>query len=162
VVAAVAAAGHELPRDDTYEICADLYRRMREKLFPYMRPDSRAWAANHFETFLDQTENFEYQPVIKHSDFGTGNILFDPVSGRICGILDFGSAGLGDPAYDFAGLLSSYGEGFLRRCARVYPDLEVFLPRVRFYQGTFALYEALFGVERGDEAAFRAGMAHYV
>jgi aminoglycoside 2''-phosphotransferase len=162
VASAVAATGRDLPRDDTYEICADLYRRMREKLFPHMRPDACAWAADHFETFLGGAANFEYQPVLKHSDFGTSNILFDPALGRICGILDFGSAGLGDPAYDFAGLLSSYGEGFLRRCARVYPELEGFLPRVRFYQGTFALYEALFGAEHGDEAAFRAGMAHYV
>ena len=162
VAAAVAAAGHELPRDDTHEVCADLYRRMRGKLFPHMRPDARDWATDHFETFLDDTANFEYEPVLKHSDFGTSNILFDPASGRVCGILDFGSAGLGDPAYDFAGLLSSYGEGFLHRCARVYPELEGFLPRVRFYQGTFALVEALFGAEHGDEAAFRAGMARYV
>jgi aminoglycoside 2''-phosphotransferase len=162
VAAALAAAGHELPRDDTHEVCADLYRRMREKLFPHMRPDARDWAADHFETFLGKAANFEYEPVLKHSDFGTSNILFDPASGRVRGILDFGSAGLGDPAYDFAGLLSSYGEGFVRRCARVYPELEGFLPRVRFYQGTFALYEALFGVEHGDEAAYRAGMARYV
>jgi aminoglycoside 2''-phosphotransferase len=162
VTAAVADAGHELPRDDTHEVCADLYRRMREKLFPHMRPDARDWAADHFETFLGDAASFEYQPVLKHSDFGTSNILFDPASGRICGILDFGGTCLGDPAYDFAGMLSSYGEGFLRRCAGVYPELEGFLPRVRFYQGTFALYEALFGVEHGDEAAFRAGMAQYV
>lgn len=162
VAAAVAATGHELPRDDTHEVWADLYERMREKLFPHMRPDARDWAMDHFETFLDCAANFEYQPVLKHSDFGTSNILFDPVSGRVRGILDFGSAGLGDPAYDFAGLLSSYGTGFLRRCGRVYPELEGFLPRVRFYQGTFALYEALFGVEHGDDQAYRAGMAQYV
>ena len=162
VAAAMAAAGHELHRDDTYEVCADLYRRMGEKLFPHMRPDARDWAADHFETFLDRPANFEYEPVLKHGDFGTSNILIDPTSGRVRGILDFGGACLGDPAYDFAGLLSSYGEGFLRRCARVYPELEGLLPRVRFYQGTFALYEALFGIEHGDEAAYWAGMARYV
>ncbi len=161
-VAAAAGTRHELPRDDTYEVCADLYQRMREKLFPHMRSDACAWAADHFETFLGEATNFGYEPVLKHSDFGTSNILFDPASGSIRGILDFGSAGLGDPAYDFAGLLSSYGEDFLRRCARVYPELAGFLPRVRFYQGTFALVEALFGVEHGDEAAYRAGMAQYV
>ena len=131
-------------------------------LFETMRPDARAWAADHFEKFLHDERNFMYQPVLKHGDFGPSNILFDPASGCVRGILDFGSAGLGDPAYDFAGLLSSYGEGFVRRCARVYPELGGFLPRVRFYQGTFALYEALFGVEHGDEAAYRAGMARYV
>jgi aminoglycoside 2''-phosphotransferase len=152
----------ELPRADTYETCADIYRRMRQKLFPHMRPDARRWAAAHFEGFLGHAANFEYEPVLKHSDFGPSNILFDRQAGRVRGILDFGSSCLGDPAYDFAGLLSGYGEAFVRRCALVYPAVAGFLPRVRFYQGTFALLEALFGVEHGDDAAYRAGMARYV
>ena len=36
------------------------------------------------------------------------------------------------------------------------------LGRVAFYRGTFALQEALFGVENGDEEAFRAGIAPYM
>jgi aminoglycoside 2''-phosphotransferase len=127
-----------------------------------MRPDARRWAGNHFETFLRDTGNFAYQPVLTHSDFGPSNILFDPQVQRVRGIIDFGSSGLGDPAYDFAGLLSGYGEIFVRRCIRTYPELELFLDRVRFYQGTFALLEALFGVENDDPQAFRRGMERYV
>jgi aminoglycoside 2''-phosphotransferase len=36
------------------------------------------------------------------------------------------------------------------------------LSRIRFYRGTFALLEALFGTENDDPAAFAAGMAGYV
>ena len=36
------------------------------------------------------------------------------------------------------------------------------LPRVRFYCGTFALQEALFGVENDDRQAFQDGIATYV
>ena len=162
ITPALDALGAELPRADTYETCASIYRRMRHKLFPEMRPDARRWATAHFEEFLGDAANFAYEPVLKHSDFGPSNILFDREAGRVRGILDFGSSCLGDPAYDFAGLLSGYGEAFVRRCAAVYPAVEGFLPRVRFYQGTFALLEALFGVEHGDEAAYRAGMARYV
>lgn len=152
----------DLRVDDTEAAAADLYARIREKLFPYMRPDACAWAAGHFETFLDDPANFDYEPVLKHSDFGTSNILYDARAQRITGIIDFGSSCLGDPAYDFAGLLSSYGESFVLRCGRAYPKVGSFLGRIRFYQGTFALLEALFGVENDDEDAFEAGMAQYV
>jgi aminoglycoside 2''-phosphotransferase len=152
----------ELPVSDTYDECADIYTRIREKLFSYMRPDAAEWVARHFETFLKDASNFEYEPVLKHSDFGPSNILFDKQTQTITGIIDFGSSALGDPAYDFAGLLSGYGESFLQRCGRTYPEVESFLDRIRFYQGTFALIEALFGIENADEVAFESGIAMYV
>jgi aminoglycoside 2''-phosphotransferase len=34
--------------------------------------------------------------------------------------------------------------------------------RVKFYCGTFALQEALFGIENDDRDAFQAGMEEYV
>jgi aminoglycoside 2''-phosphotransferase len=33
---------------------------------------------------------------------------------------------------------------------------------VQFYVGTFALQEALFGIENGDREAFQSGIADYV
>lgn len=152
----------DLPVRDTYHDCADLYGRMRAKLFETMRPDARAWAADHFEKFLHDERNFMYQPVLKHGDFGPSNILFDHQTQRIAGIIDFGSSCLGDPAYDFAGLLSGYGEPFVDRCCTAYPEVATFYDRTRFYQGTFALLEALFGIENDDPGAFQDGMASYV
>ncbi len=154
-----ASIGCDLPMLDTDAKCADLYARIREKLFQYMRPDTREWTERHFETFLNAREKFD--PVLKHGDFGTSNILFDSRQRTICGVIDFGGAGLGDPAYDLAGLLSCYGEAFVRRCWQVYPEVESFMERVRFYQGTFALEEALFGIENGDQAAFESGIERY-
>jgi aminoglycoside 2''-phosphotransferase len=157
-----AVIGRRLPAHDTYAESADIYARIQEKLFGHMRPDARAWAAGHFEGFLDDVSNFKYEPVLKHGDFGPSNILFDREKQRVTGIIDFGSAGMGDPAYDFAGLLSGYGERFVEYCVDVYPEVEGFEERIRFYQGTFALLEALFGIEHGDEGAFKAGLAKYV
>ena len=39
--------------------------------------------------------------------------------------------------------------------------MEAALPRVKFALGTFALQEALFGIENGDQEAFEAGIAEY-
>ena len=156
------AIGCELPVCDSREQCLDIYTRIQDKLFVRMRADAREWAAGHFETFLDDADNFTFAPVLKHGDFGPSNILFDERTQRITGVIDFGGSGLGDPAYDFAGLLSGYGEDFVRRCARVYSEVSSFWDRIRFYQGTFALLEALFGVENDDEEAFQDGISRYV
>lgn len=152
----------ELPLYDTLEESLDLYTRIREMLYAYMRPDARKAVTEHFETFLGNVGTFAHDLVLRHGDFGTSNILFDSQTQRIRGILDFGSAGLGDPAVDFAGLLSQYGEEFVERCGRAYPGVEALMERIRFYQGTFALQEALFGLENNDRGAFRSGIEQYL
>jgi aminoglycoside 2''-phosphotransferase len=139
-----------------------MYTRIRSKLFPYMRPDARALVAEHFESYMDDPQAYAFQPVLRHGDFGTGNLIYDPEARRMAGVIDFGSAGLGDGATDMAGLLASFGETFLARCARYYPAIEAAYPRIRFYYGTFALQEALFGIENGDQEALASGMEAFV
>ena len=150
-----------LPVVDTRAAYNDLYGRMREKLFPFMRHAARQAVATHFEAFLCEPDGFAFQLVLKHGDFGPSNILYDSERQVICGIIDFSGCALGDPAYDFAGLLSGYGEVFVRSCAAGYPEVEGLLPRARFYQGTFALEEALFGLENNDPQAFENGIDIY-
>jgi aminoglycoside 2''-phosphotransferase len=147
--------------DDDNEAWAELYVRVRKLLFPLMRSDARNEVSAHFDGYFNDPDLSNFTPRVRHGDFGPGNLLYDPEEGALTGIIDFGSAGLGDPAADFAGLLSSYGEDFYRRCAETYPDMLAALPRARFYIGTFALQEALFGAENDDAEAFEDGMAPY-
>jgi aminoglycoside 2''-phosphotransferase len=155
------AIGCPLPLYDTHQEWLDLYARIKGKLYAYMRADARRAVSLHFETFLRNAGKELYDPFLRHGDIGTSNILFDGQEQRIRGILDFGSAGLGDPAVDLAGLLSQYGEDFVHRCGRAYPGVEVLMDRARFYCGTFALQEALFGLENDDRDAFQAGIEPY-
>lgn len=131
---------------------ADLYARFRERLFAHMRPDARDAVARDFAAFLGEPSNFAYAPALRHGDFGPSNILWDAARRRITGVIDFGGAGLGDPAVDVAGIICEvgYGEAFARRCLHIYPEVKGMLARARFYVSTFALQEALFGVEQGD------------
>ena len=156
-----AAINPPLPPYDGRAVWGGMYERIRERLFAAMRPDARAQVAAHFETFLADAAHFTVPPVLIHNDFGTSNILYDRVSQRVSGVIDFGSAGLGDPATDIAALRASYGETFLRQVGEVYPLNADLLRRARFYQGTFALQEALLGAETGDSEAYAAGMAMY-
>lgn len=152
----------ELPNSDNLQIWVEMYREIQEKLYAFMRLDARKQVTAHFEKYLNHPERYTFEPRLRHGDFGTGNILFNPDSLSISGIVDFGFAGVGDPAGDFAGLFISYGEEFYRMCYSIYPEMEIALDRVKFYCGTFALQEALFGFDNDDQDAFRAGMEGYV
>jgi aminoglycoside 2''-phosphotransferase len=152
----------ELENDDTRRSFRDFYRRVRQELFEWMRPRARERVTRLFTRYLDDDRHFAFTPVLRHGDFGGSNILYDPQSRALTGVIDFGSAGVGDPAYDVAGLLASYGEDFVALCAEAYPEIASFMDRVTFYERTFALDEALFGVENDDDEAFRAGMEDYI
>lgn len=152
----------KLPQGDTRQEWANLYNRIQSKLFSHMRSNARLQTREHFESFLNNPEIFEFNPVLRHGDFGTGNIIYDPTNTSIQGIIDFGGTQLGDPAIDFAGLYISYGQAFYDQCASVYPLMENALNRVHFYCGTFALQEALFGIEHDDKEAFQSGIADYL
>ncbi len=141
----------------------ELYDRFQRKLFPFMRADARRWVTEQFEAFLNDERNCTYTTTLVHGDFGRTNILYDARTKSISGIIDFSSMGWGDPAIDFAALLSPvcYGEPFVERFAAQYPGSEGLLPRARFYKETFALQEALYGLEDGDQEAFESGIAEY-
>ena len=138
-----------------------LYARIRQRLFPLMRPDARARAEEHFQTFLRDPRHRGVAPVLVHGDFGGSNILYDAWHHAPSGIIDFGSAGPDDPAVDLAAA-STLGSHILAGIADTYPEAHAARDRVAFYTGTFALQEALFGLENNDAAALRAGLAGYV
>jgi len=150
-----------LPLSETREEWLEVYGRIQIKLFPFMRLDACKSVADHFESVLDDPAQYQFEPVLRHGDFGTGNLLHNVATQQMSGVIDFGFAVLGDPAFDVAGLLT-YGEPFVQQVAHHYSAIADFWPRVRFYHGSFALLEALFGIEQGDEAAFQAGLADYV
>lgn len=152
----------EFQIEDKPEDWEEMYSQIQEKLFSYMRADARQEVSRHFENFFVHLKRHEFKPKLRHGDFGTGNILFDFESQSISGVIDFGGVGLGDPTADFAGLYISFGEEFYQHGYPVYPEMEPALERVKFFCGTFALQEALFGFDNNDQGAFQAGMRNYV
>jgi aminoglycoside 2''-phosphotransferase len=157
----VGQLGTGLPVQDGPEEWADLYTEIRQHLFPLMRPEACEWVKHHFETYLNRIHLHTYPPVLRHGDFGTCNILYDRVTQAISGVIDFGFAGIGDAALDIAAILR-YGETFMRRFSDTYPETDLLLDRAHFYQGTYALQEALHGFKKGDKKAFESGMALYI
>jgi aminoglycoside 2''-phosphotransferase len=150
----------ELSLQDTLSEWQQMMNEIRSLLFPFMRSEARLQVSHLFEEFIaDSTLHF-FTPCLRHGDFCTGNFLFDPHTRSICGIIDFGSAGLGDPAADIAAA-SCMGERYFSSILVAYPQPEVVLRRAQFYRGTFALQEALHGFKNNDQSAFESGIAAY-
>ena len=139
----------------------DMLEHIEYLLFPHMREDARRQVSNHFHMFFESTRDDQADVCLIHGDFGRGNILFNTDFTQVGGILDFGSACLGDPATDYAAA-STIHPRILERMERHNPLLTKYNDRIEFYRGTFALQEALYGAEVGDEEAFRSGLTPYV
>src|SRR5262249_7734660 len=149
----------ELPMADAlmkYEGWLNVYERICEKVFPLLQRHQREWATEHFESQLADRSNFEYELRMVDTDLAPYHIMFDQEKSRISGIIDFGCAGLGDPAIDFGVVINAYGESFLNRFYDVYPEAEGYLKRARFYAGAIELRWVLQGIERGDQIWFAA------
>lgn len=151
----------KVPVRDDLATWRQMYGDIRQQLFRFMRPAAQTQVAHHFETFLNTPRLHQYPVSLRHGDFGTGNILYDAATHTISGIIDWGSAALGDPAVDIAAM-SGYRPAFFEAVCAAYGVDEAMLERVRFYRGTYALQEALHGVKHGDGNAFENGIALYI
>lgn len=146
---------------NVHEEMSGLYTQIQDQLFRYIRPDAQEEISSNFTRFLNNPANRDIRPTCIHGDFGTANILWSPEKGRMTGIIDFGGSGIGDPAYDLAGILAGYGQVFFEKCIAMYPNGDPIAERVHFYRSTFALQEALHGVIHQDAEAFEAGIRDF-
>lgn len=147
------ASDHEMPMADAlmkYDGWVNVFRRIQEKVFPLLLPHVRDWATEHFETHLADKRNFEYPLRMIDSDIPAYHVLFDPQQKRLSGIIDFGCAGLGDPAIDLGVIIYNYGESFLDRFYRVYPEAKDYVKRARFYAGAIEVRWLLTGIEKNN------------
>ena len=132
------------PRDVWMRLLSDVQR----ELFPHMMPHSRHWVAAHFEPLLRDEHFMDYNPVLMNGDIPCDHLLWNKTEAKLTGVIDFGTAGIGDPAADYACVIYNYGETFLTRMARYDPAIEDAVNRARFWAGTSELQWALTGIRR--------------
>ncbi|WP_420642189.1 GNAT family N-acetyltransferase [Candidatus Leptofilum sp.] len=128
-----------------------LYEDVEEMLFLHMMPFARDWVEHHFAPVLTHPDFMAHDPVFMNGDLGGYHLLYNPNTQRLNGIIDFGTAGIGDPATDFACLLDQFGEQFVRLMNPYYPNIAAHIERARFWAGTLELQWLLGGLRYPDE-----------
>jgi len=129
-----------------------LYREVRQHVYPALSARERAWTGELFESFLTDSGNLHFKPVLVHGDLDSSNILYDAAKGTLLGIIDFEEACLGDPAWDFCVLVAEHGPAFLEALLGAYhlPLDAGFRARVVFHSQRILFLELLYGLEHGD------------
>ena len=131
-----------------------LYHECEAELFPYLKSYAKSAIRSHFEPVLAGSLRLDYDPVLIHGDLNPGHILWDRKSATLCGVIDFGMAGFGDSALDYAAMIISYGETPLQRMHRYHPSIGEKLDRARFWATAIEMQWALAGVRTGDAKWF--------
>ena len=94
-----------------------MFTTIEQEVFPLLWNHQKNWVRKLFEPVISGTVDMSYDPVLIHGDLAAYHILWDSKRGAINGIIDFGTSGMGDPACDFAALITQYGETFLHGMA---------------------------------------------
>ena len=103
--------------------------------------------------------SFEGASRLVHNDLWAEHILVDPRSGSVSGIIDWGDAAISDPAVDFAGLYTWYGEKWLEHVLAYYsrtPDTEI-ISRSRYLATCLAIHNITLGQDLGRSQWIKAG-----
>jgi len=128
--------------------CALLDPLVRDRA---LDPDSSQWLRSWFERLAPSVPE-EPVPVLIHGDIAPRNLLADPETGRLTGLVDWGDAALADPAMDFAKLpltvLPAALEGYLGQDDWSGAGLRSWLARAFRYQ----LHWAVAALGRRDPA----------
>ncbi|MES5954059.1 aminoglycoside phosphotransferase family protein [Bacillus fungorum] len=116
-----------------------------------------------FENFFTCIDTSTFQNTIIHADFTHHHILFNKQNKNISGVIDFGDAQIGDPAFDFAGLYYDFGREFTTSVYEQYSTLishhdPLLIHRITtFYQYSPLLHNIIYNFETKNELEFLAG-----
>jgi aminoglycoside 2''-phosphotransferase len=140
----------------SFETWQEIYERVIEKVYPHLLSFQIDWVDSLFSRALNTPQFFDFEPVLIHGDLAPYHILYTPEEKRIKGVIDFGVAGMGDPATDLGSLLNYFGESLVSKLENSYSHLFEFLPRARFFAQAIELQWVLMGIESGDYYWFTA------
>lgn len=139
------------------------YASVKREVFPLLEEENVRTVDKLFSEFLSNDGNFAYAPVTVHNDLESGNILWNPKTGEITGIIDWGDFAVSDPAVDFAGFYFEFGEAFSNEVLSFY-ELGNFADikrRAMFFAKLIPLNNILFGIREG-ESSIRDKFLKYV
>ncbi len=79
------------------------YEDIVRRIFPLISCEARSHVGGVMESLINNPRNYDYGPALIHADLDSRNVLADPETGELAGVIDFGDAEIANP-------LSDYGE----------------------------------------------------
>lgn len=136
------------------------YRQARRLAYPLLRRDDHVLADAFWKDFFERITRHDFVPTFIHGDLTGGNIILDPSSSELTGIIDWGDAQVGDPAFDFVGLFevnTRLGEQALDS----YRGRKAgFRERADLYLKTIPFGEISWGVRQKSQHFIELGLRH--
>jgi len=121
----------------------DRYEELLQTATQYY-PRLTSVGINYIKRLIRQLQEedlgWDYKPAFVHGDLAPFHIKYDTENKKLNGIIDFGEAGIGDPATDLCMVLYYLGKEFALEMAAGYPGLEKQYPRARFLAETLEIY----------------------
>lgn len=133
-------------------------RKMRNVLYPFllseMPHDAKLitdYAEKLYTEYLNDEQNFSYEPALVHADFVGEHIRVDLESQKIIGVIDWGGARIGDPDYDLWRSYANYGEDFLNKLLDTYSheDPERLRKKLDFWFRSMLLKRVIRDIKNG-------------
>jgi aminoglycoside 2''-phosphotransferase len=127
--------------------------------YKYLDRKTRKLSESFFEDSVERFEKANYEPVLVHGDLTTNNILVDPNSAKLAGVLDWGDSRITDPALDFCGLFE-INRHLGRETLALYAERSRdFLGRVEVYWRMLPYFEILYGIFSGSDQIRNLGIS---
>lgn len=144
-------------------------QRFRANIFPMLTERSRTYTAAILEAHIGDSTQYIFEPRLAHADIDDRNVLADPETGQLTGVIDFTDMDIHSPVGDFSW---AYCGGFARLGIEdQLPDLlhEGGVPAGGLYEAQlqsrreflpvwFALHDIDHGLDIGDEQLVREGI----
>jgi aminoglycoside 2''-phosphotransferase len=139
-----------LRRRDFKADYASAIKEAEESVFPLLSSQEGNCVRKLYDDYLNESDNFEYIPVLLHNDLSIGHVIFDERTQEISGIIDWGDIGIGDPDYDLMYLYDDLGEVFIKRLLKYHnnEDHATLFRKLRFFQFADKLDSIMLAKER--------------
>ena len=147
------------PAEVWFRTLREQYRKIRRIVYPLLDSRLRSRSEKFWQNLLSEFIDADFEPTLIHGDLGGENILFDPASVRLTGILDWSYLQISDPAFEFAHLFidkSELGEEVLKLYRIEESD---FKKRVQLYVDSEPFYEIMWGVSHHWDKPKKLGLS---
>ncbi|MFX1314611.1 MAG: phosphotransferase family protein [Promethearchaeota archaeon] len=136
----------------------EYFKKTQNLIYPLLSEKQQDWITQLFNKFLNKRDNFNFIPTVIHGDFDISNVLINPKTFEITGIIDFEDSRIYDPATDF--LFYDEGEFFLNQILENYQGKldPNFKERIQFLYGRNCLPYIEFGLENDLPDMVNAGL----